>query len=70
MRGDVITIDGVSVIDAVLDSPTRMYVRVFYIKRGTEIMQIIIDCGASVPVEPEVESNIVSMLQTLRINPE
>ena len=70
IRGEVITVDGVAVIDAVFDGPTRMYMRVFYMKDGAELVQIVINCGAGIPVEAEVESNITALLQTLRINPE
>jgi hypothetical protein len=34
------------------------------------MVQIIINCGAGIPVEVEVENNITALLQTLRINPE
>lgn len=69
-RSEVITVDGVAVIDAAFDGPTRMYMRAFYIKDGADLVQIFMNCGAGSPVEADVEANIIAMMQTLRINPE
>lgn len=70
MRGQVIMVDGVAVTDAVFDGPTRQYMRVFYVKDGPDFVQVLINCGANSPVEAEVDSNIVALLQTLRMHPD
>lgn len=70
LRGETTIVDGVAVVDAVFEGPPLTYLRIFYIEDGGDLTQIMISCGATAPVDAEVEANITALMQTLRIHPE
>ncbi|MEZ6023640.1 MAG: hypothetical protein R3C16_09590 [Hyphomonadaceae bacterium] len=69
-RQEVVDVYGVAVVDATFDGDPRMYIRVFYMSDRGQMVQIVIDCGVSEPSTPEVEANVIALLQTLRISPD
>ncbi len=66
-ESELLQIDGVAVIEATFAAPLHQQVRVFYLKDRADLVQILINCGASGSAPPEVISNVSNLLQTLRV---
>jgi hypothetical protein len=64
----VLDVDGVTVVAATIAAPLRQEVRLFYLSEGTRLTQILINCGATNPVAPDVVDNIAALLGTLHID--
>jgi|CXWL01.1.fsa_nt_gi hypothetical protein len=69
-HSDVVTVDGVAVVEATFGGSSRVDVRVFYIGDGGDLVQVMIYCGAKPGSAPAVQADVGALMQTLRIHPE